>query len=87
MPSFFWGMAVVLLLALIAGLVRIARGPSLADRMMSAQLFGTTGTAILLVLSQAMGLGALCDVALVLAVLAPLVSITFVRTVWLPRGR
>lgn len=35
-----------------AGLVRIARGPTPADRMLAAQLFGTTGVAVLLLLAQ-----------------------------------
>ena len=42
-------------LAMVAlGLVRILRGPGDADRIMAAQLLGTGGIAVLLLLSQAM---------------------------------
>jgi multicomponent Na+:H+ antiporter subunit F len=86
MDSFFWGLSVVMLLTLVAGFYRTVRGPSPVDRMLATQLFGTAGTAVLLVLSQAMALESLVDVALVLAVLAPLMNITFVRSIWTPPG-
>ncbi len=35
-------MALFLLLTLMAGLWRVLRGPTAADRMLAAQLFGTT---------------------------------------------
>lgn len=73
------GMALFLLLNVIAGLVRIARGPTPEDRMMAAQLFGTTGVAILLLLAQGLGQPALRDVALVLALLAGVAVAAFVR--------
>lgn len=84
MPSFFWALGAMLLATLVAGLFRVARGPSPADRMMAAQLFGTTGTGILLVLAVAMNRPSLADVAVVLALLAAVLSSTFVRTVWKP---
>lgn len=74
--------AVVLLAALALGLVRIWRGPGLADRMLAAQLFGTTGVALLLVLAQAQQRSALRDVALVLALLAVLAVLAFVARAW-----
>jgi multicomponent Na+:H+ antiporter subunit F len=86
MIDFFWALSIVLLLTLVAGFYRTVRGPSPADRMLATQLFGTAGTAVLLVLSQAMALESLVDVALVLAVLAPLMNITFVRSIWTPPG-
>jgi multicomponent Na+:H+ antiporter subunit F len=73
------GVAVVLLAALLGGIVRIVRGPTRADRMLAAQLFGTTGVAILLVLAQATSAPALRDVALVFALLAALNAAVFVR--------
>lgn len=46
------GAALWLLVMLALGLLRIWLGPSPADRMLAAQLFGTTGTALLLILAQ-----------------------------------
>ena len=40
--------AVGLGLSLILGLVRVFKGPSVEDRMVSAQLLGTTGVSLLL---------------------------------------
>jgi len=63
------------------GLVRILLGPGDADRIMAAQLLGTGGTAVLLLVSEAMSLPAAVDVALVLALLAAFVSVAFVKGV------
>jgi multicomponent Na+:H+ antiporter subunit F len=76
------GVALGLLATLVLGLFRIWRGPTLADRMLAAQLFGTTGVALLLVLAQARDAPALQDVALVLALLALLAVLAFVARVW-----
>ena len=62
--------ALALMLTLLLGLVRVLRGPSLADRIMAAQLLGTTGVGLLLLLAPVLGLPALVDVAIVLALLA-----------------
>ena len=70
----------VLLAALLAGLWRVLRGPSHADRMLAAQLFGTTGVAILVLMALAGGIGALLDVALTLAVLAAVSVVAFVAS-------
>lgn len=78
--------AAFLLLTLLVGLLRIWRGPAPADRMLAAQLFGTTGVAALLVLAEARAVPALLDVALILAVLAVLSVAAFVtRTVRIDR--
>ena len=67
-------------MAMVAlGLVRILRGPRDADRIMAAQLFGTGGTAALLLLAEAMSVPAAVDVALTLALLAAFVSVAFVK--------
>jgi len=71
-----------LLVNMAAGLVRVARGPTPADRMLAAQLFGTTGVAVLLLLADAMAAPALRDVALVFALLAVVVAVAFVRRGW-----
>jgi multicomponent Na+:H+ antiporter subunit F len=69
----------LLVLSLMGGLVRIARGPSRPDRMMAAQLFGTTGAAIALLLAEAEAVPALRDVGLVLVLLALVNTVVFVR--------
>lgn len=74
-------LAVFLLLNIGAGLVRVLRGPSAADRMLAAQLFGTTGVAVLLMLAELRGDQLLRDVALVFAMLAALAAVAFVRRV------
>jgi multicomponent Na+:H+ antiporter subunit F len=72
-------LALFLLLNIAAGLVRIVRGPTPADSMLAAQLFGTTGVAVLLLLAEAQGLPALRDVALTFVLLAVLSAVAFVR--------
>lgn len=77
-------LAVFLLLNLVAGLARVWRGPTPADRMLAAQLFGTTGVAILALLAESSATPALRDVALALALLAALATVVFVGRVWRP---
>jgi multicomponent Na+:H+ antiporter subunit F len=79
MNGFYVGLAVFLLLNLLGGLVRILRGPTRGDRMLAAQLFGTTGVAILLVFAEAAGRPALRDAALVFALLAVVNTAVFVQ--------
>jgi multicomponent Na+:H+ antiporter subunit F len=79
MERFYFGLAVFLLLNLVGGLVRILRGPTRGDRMLAAQLYGTTGVAVLLVLAEVVEQPAFRDVALVFALLAVLNTVVFVR--------
>lgn len=72
-------LASILLLSVGAGLWRVWRGPTQADRLMAVQLFGTSGAAILMLLAQAQNLPALLDAALVLALLAAVVSAALVQ--------
>jgi multicomponent Na+:H+ antiporter subunit F len=72
-------LALFILLNLLAGILRVLRGPTLQDRMLTAQLFGTTGVAILLILSEATSVPALRDVALVFALLGAVAVVAFVR--------
>jgi multicomponent Na+:H+ antiporter subunit F len=81
--GFLTAVAAFLVLNVAAGLVRVARGPSPADRMLAAQLFGTTGVAVLLVLAEATGDPSLRDVALVFALLAVVLSVAFVKRGWI----
>ena len=81
METLYLAVAVFLMLNIAAGLLRILRGPTSADRMLAAQLFGTTGVAILLLLAEAQGVPPLRDVALVFALLAALATVAFVKRV------
>ena len=82
MHEWYGSLALFLLLNVVAGLVRILRGPTRADCMLAAQLFGTTGVAILLLLAPALGMAALYDVALVFALLAAVATVAFVSRAW-----
>ncbi len=79
MTTVFLAAAVFLLLNIAVGLIRVWRGPSAADRMLAAQLFGTTGTAILMLLAAGLAQPALLNVALVAALLASIATVVFVR--------
>lgn len=72
--------AVGLLISLGAALVRVWRGPGRADRMIGAQLAGTSGVAVLILLAPVEGWVAL-DVALILALFAALAAVGFVKAV------
>jgi len=66
-----------LMLSLLLGLIAVLRGPEDGSRMMGAQLIGTTGVGILLLLSQLLNQPALVDVALILALLAAVAVAAF----------
>lgn len=83
MDKFYLAMALFLLLTLIAGLWRVLRGPTPADRMLAAQLFGTTTVACVLLLAQAYERPSLRDIALVFALLAAVTAVAFVRRTWM----
>jgi multicomponent Na+:H+ antiporter subunit F len=74
--------ALFLLGNLVIALLVAARGPTAADRMLMALLFGSTGTGILVLLAQAMSIPALVDVALMLALLAAIGGIAFAKRAW-----
>jgi multicomponent Na+:H+ antiporter subunit F len=82
MTTFCLWAAGLLLLSIAVGLIRIVRGPTPADRLMAAQLFGTAGTAILFLLAHAQKLEALQDVALVFGLLAAVTSVAFAQRLW-----
>ena len=71
---------VTLLLATVAaGLFSILQRSAAVDRAMAAQLVGTGGVAILLLLADASATPSLVDVALMLTLLAAFAAIAFVR--------
>ena len=67
-----------LLISLAGALWRVWRGPAQADRMMAAQLVGTGGVGVVMVLAM-LGDRAALDVALVLALLAAFAAVAFVK--------
>ncbi|MCB4821314.1 monovalent cation/H+ antiporter complex subunit F [Roseicella aerolata] len=79
MPDLLAGFAALVLLSVAAGLARVLRGPTAADRMMAAQLLGTGGIATVLLLAAALDMPAAVDVALVLALLAAFAAVAFVK--------
>ena len=82
MTELVLGVAVVfLLLNLLAGLWRIAIGPTAADRMLAVLLFGSTTVAVILMMAEWLGDGSLRTVALLFVVLATVVTLAFVGTV------
>jgi multicomponent Na+:H+ antiporter subunit F len=81
MTSFLFAAAIFVLVMEALGLVRILRGPGDADRILSVQLIGSGGVAVLLLLSAATQTPAIMDVALMLALLATFVSVAFLRDV------
>ena len=80
MSEFLLACAGCVLAAVAVGLVRVLRGPADADRMMAAQLLGSGGVAVLLLVAAATRVGAVVDVALTLALVATFASAAFVAT-------
>ncbi len=81
MNVFFIIVSVFLLLNIALGLFRVWRGPTIADRLLTTQLFGTTGMAILIVLAGYLQELTLLNVAITFNVLAILLVIGLVK-VW-----
>ena len=79
MSEFLLGAAGFVLATVALGLLRILRGPAEADRMMAAQLLGTGGVAVLVLLAVATETPPIVDVAVMLALLAAFASVAFVR--------
>ncbi|PZF77307.1 multiple resistance and pH regulation protein F [Aestuariivirga litoralis] len=78
MTAFYFAAGLFILLTIAGGLVRVLRGPGSSDRLMAAQLSGSGGVAVLLLLAAAMGQTAIIDVALMLGILAVFASVGFV---------
>jgi multicomponent Na+:H+ antiporter subunit F len=87
MSALTTGLALFLLLNLAVGMLRVYWGPTAGDRILAAQLFGTTTVAMLLLLAEAMDLAALRDVALVFVLLATLITVAFVNLPTRPEER
>ncbi|MBR0819862.1 monovalent cation/H+ antiporter complex subunit F [Bradyrhizobium liaoningense] len=80
MISFLLGAAGFVLMTVALALVVILRRPAEVDHMMAAQLLGTGGGAILLLLATATETPPIVDVALLLALFASFAAVAFVRS-------
>lgn len=79
MTALYLTLALVLLATMALGLIRVVIGPTPADRMLAAQLLGTSGIGVLLLLSAALRVPALIDVGLIFALLAAVAVVAFTR--------
>jgi multicomponent Na+:H+ antiporter subunit F len=79
MPDLLAMAGLLLGLNLLLSLLAMLRQPGASDRMLSAQLLGTNGVGLMLLLSLTQQQAGLIDVALVLALLAAVVVIAFTR--------
>lgn len=75
MSAWLFFLALVLTTSLLAGLVRAARGPTFVDRMLAAQLMGTTVVCVLLLISRAMDYPGLVDISLIFGLLAAVAAV------------
>lgn len=86
MASFLIGAAVFVLATVALGLYRVLHGPAQVDRMMAAQLVGSGGVAVVLLVGVATETPSVVDVALMLALLAAFASVGFVKDAYVSRG-
>jgi len=87
MTSFLFGVAVFLLAMVAIGLFVILRRPAEVDHMMAAQLLGTGGVAMLLLLAVALETPSIVDVALLLSLFAAFAAVAFVRNASDPQSQ
>lgn len=79
MPDVFMLAAVLLLATLGVALIRAVRGPGRVDRIMAAQLVGTGGVGVALVLGAARNDPSMLDAALIGTLLASVAVSAYVR--------
>jgi len=82
MNAVFWGVSLLLLLNVAAGLVFVVRGRGGPEALLAALLLGTTGVALVALLAFALPLPRALDVALVFALLAAILGVTFAMRGW-----
>lgn len=80
----FWYLmfSVVILLTVVGGLIRVFNSPKRADRMLAAQLCGTASVAIIIMFARILNDDFLFELGLVIAILAAISTIAFVRLTW-----
>ena len=79
MDSFLFLIAIFIMAMVASSLIIILRRPAEVDRIMAAQLLGTGGVAILLILAVATETSPVVDVALMLALFAAFAAVAVVR--------
>lgn len=79
MSTFYLAVAGALLANVIAGFWRLLRGPEPEDRLVAAQLLGTTAVGILLLLAEALAAPPLRYVGLIFASLAAVTVVAYTR--------
>ncbi len=84
MKGLLAAVCIFLFLNLLAGLIRVRRGPTPADALLAVQLMGTTGAALLLSLSALQEVWTLVDAALILGLLAAVTLLVFSCRIWRP---
>jgi len=85
MTTFFWGLAIFLLLNASACLWRAFRGPTVLDRILATNVVATKALVVLVLLGLAFERSLLLDVALVYGLLN--FGITIAATRFLETGR
>jgi len=78
MTAFYLLCSLLLLITIIVGFWRVIKGPTTFDRMIAAQLFGTTGVAIIVLLANGFEKPDLYSVALVFALLVLVTLVGFI---------
>lgn len=86
MTTLYLGVAAMLLLTILVGFFQVFRQSGRAETLLAALLFGTAGVAVVLLLGKGLGMARAVDVALVIALLAAVLSLAFVLRGW-PKGR
>jgi multicomponent Na+:H+ antiporter subunit F len=79
MNIFLLAVALILMASIAVGLTRVAIGPTPSDRMMAAQLMGTSGIGVVLLLAHVVEVPGLVDVALIFSLLAAVAVTAFTR--------
>ncbi len=79
MSEWYLTTALILLATVCLGLIRVLLGSSRVERLLALQLLGTTVVAVVLLLAHAFQQPGLYDLALVLGILAAIVTVAFVR--------
>lgn len=79
MTALYFAAAAFILAMMAIAMLRILRSSGAADRLMAAQIIGSGGVAVLLLLSAAMQMPAIADVALMLGILAVFATVGFIN--------
>ena len=85
METFFWGVAIFMMVNAFACLWRATAGPTVVDRMLAINIIGTKTLVVLTLLALVFGRSMLLDVALVYGLLNFVITVTASR--FLETGR